>query len=120
MDGFNQLLQNIPNFIPNFCDRCGAKHSKHDLEIVNKDPDRFVCRVMCSNCGNISLMQVNIMPDGGVNAKRASVISDILPNEISKFSNSPKIAEEEILDVMIALEKVNSIGDLEYLLKEGR
>lgn len=118
MDGFNQFIQNIPNFIPNFCDRCGAKHSRQDLEIVNRDPEKLVCRLSCGSCGNINLMQVNVMPDGAVNAKRASIISDISPVEVNKFSNSSKIAEDEILDVILALEDVKQIEDFEILLGE--
>jgi hypothetical protein len=112
---FNQILQQMPTLVPNFCDRCGAKHQKTDLEVVNQDMERIVCRVACSNCGTGYMIHINSPADGVVAAKKASYKSDISNSEIKKFSNTERIENEEILDVFIALKEVKTIKDFNYL-----
>ncbi|MCS7317180.1 MAG: hypothetical protein NZZ41_02505 [Candidatus Dojkabacteria bacterium] len=111
----DKFLKQIPNFIPNYCDRCGAKHSKADVEIVSNSSKNILARLVCKNCGNISMMQVNLSLDG-INAKKTSVYSDISSkNEVNKFFGLDPISTIEVADVFMILKGVKSYNDFEAL-----
>ena len=111
------LIQQIPAIVPNFCDRCGVKHSQNDFEIVSQEIDKVICKLSCLSCGNTYIIHVNTPLDGsGVfSARRASFPSEISTEEIKKFSNVESINNEEILDVFIALREVKNIDDFNIL-----
>lgn len=113
------LLKQIPNFIPNFCDRCGHKHAKNEVEFLNSNPKNIVARLVCKNCGNISLMQINANPEG-INAKKTSVFSDISSrSEMKKFSGKSPVNVFEVADIIIAMKNVKKYEDLKKLIYEN-
>jgi len=108
----------MPGLLPNFCDRCGSRHEKSDLEVVSQDVDKVVCRLGCTNCGSSYMIHINSPAEGIVAAKKAAFKIDATPAEIKKFSLTDEINQEEILDVFIALKDVNTIKDLDGLFSE--
>jgi uncharacterized Zn finger protein len=115
---FSQISNIIPGLIPNYCDRCGIKHEKEDLELINQDREKAVYNLRCSSCGTKYIIQVNSPTDGVVAAKRTPFKSDITSDEFSKFSASKKIDDNEILDVYTSLEEVTTINDFNLLFSE--
>lgn len=113
-----QFTQQIASLMPHYCDRCGFKHSKADLEVITVDPERMVCRLECTSCKNIYIFQVNSSPDGVINTKKNSLKSDITGAEIKKFTDVDEIITEEILDVVISLKKLETIEDFFQLFAE--
>jgi len=111
----SQLMQQIASLIPSYCDRCGFRHSKSDMEIVNEENDKVVLKLECSNCKNIYLFHISSPVDGVLNAKRAPFKVDISAAELKKFSNSEKIMNDEVLDVFIAMKGVSNIKDFNVL-----
>jgi hypothetical protein len=111
------LIQQVPAIVPNFCDRCGAKHSQSDFEIVSQDIEKVMCKLSCYSCGNTYIIHVNTPIDGSgiFSARRASFPSEITTEEIRKFSNVESINNDEILDVFIALRDVKNIDDFNVL-----
>ncbi len=111
----NQILQQIPGLLPNYCDRCGMKHDKSDLEIVSQDNEKVVCRLGCTKCGSSYMIHINSPVDGIVAAKKSAYKVDVSPAEIKKFSLTEEINQDEILDVFIALKDVATIQDFNIL-----
>jgi len=113
---FKQILQQVPSLLPNYCDKCGARHEIGDLQIIKQDMSKVICRLGCNSCNNSYLIHINIPLDGIVTAKRTSFVSDITKEEFQKFSELQKINNEEVLEVFVALKEVSEMKDLEYLL----
>lgn len=114
----NQILQQAPNLIPNYCDKCGAKHSNEDLEIIGQEIDKISLRLTCNNCNTMYNIQIQ-SPTDGVFASRKSISkSDISASEMKKFTDSENIDDDEILDVVLALKNVSTIKDFELLFLE--
>jgi len=111
----NQLLQQMPNVVPNFCDKCGSRHSKEDVEIVAQEHDRISLRLTCTSCGSTYMIQVQSPAEGVVAARKTVSRSDISVGEMRKFIESETIDSEEILDVVLALKKVSTLGDFDHL-----
>lgn len=107
----------MANLVPKFCDKCGTKHTRSDLTIMDHAEEKIVCKLQCNSCNNMYMIHVHNTAEGMV-AKRSNVRSEISQTEYQKFATSEAIDPEEILDVFIALEEVDSIKDLENLLKE--
>lgn len=107
----------MTNLVPKYCDKCGAKHSPADLNILDESSEKVVCKLQCSNCNSSYMIHVQNTIEG-VSARRANVKSEITKKEYQKFARSEKIASEEILDVYMALETVESIADFDALVKE--
>lgn len=114
----SQLMQQIASLMPHYCDKCGNKHLKGDLEVVNVDMDKIVCKLECTNCKNVYVFQVNSPVDGVLNTKKSSVKSDMNTDELKKFSEVEEIISEEILDVYITLEAVETIDDFKLLFEQ--
>ncbi len=114
----SQLMQQIASLMPHYCDRCGFKHTRGDLEIVNQEMDKVVCKLECINCKNVYLFHVNSPSEGMLNTKRASIKTDISGEEIKKFSNTDTIENDEVLDVFIAVQDINDISDFNGLFEE--
>lgn len=111
----SQLIQHIASLMPHYCDRCGARHEKGDLEIMTIDNEKVVCKLECSNCKNVYLFHVNSPSEGVVNTKRSALKTDISGAEIKKFSNSEDMVSEEVLDVLDALKNVKNLKDFDFL-----
>lgn len=114
----NQILQQMPGLLPNFCDRCGAKHEKSDLEIVSQDFDKVVCRLGCINCGSSYMIHINSPAEGIVAAKKSAFKIDASVEEIKKFSMTDEINQDEILDVFMALKDVSTLKDFDILFSK--
>ena len=114
----NQILQQMPGLLPNFCDRCGIKHERSDLEIVSQDNDKVVCKLSCSNCGSSYMIHINSPAEGIVSAKKAAFKMDASMDEIKKFSLTDDINQEEILEVFMALKDVATLKDFKLLFSE--
>jgi malate/lactate dehydrogenase len=112
----NQILQQISAIIPNYCDKCGSRYDRDDLEIVNQEMGTVTCRLDCKKCGNSYVMHISNPVDGMLAAKKANIKTDITADEMRKFSEVDKIDNEEILDVFIALKAVRNVNDLQDLL----
>lgn len=118
MKNFTDILQQIASIIPAYCDRCGTRYERNDIDIINQESSGITCRIECKNCNNNYMMQINNPAEGILSSKKASVKSDINVEEMRKFSNSEGIGNEEVLDAIIALDKVNNVNELEKLLRE--
>lgn len=114
----SQLLQQIPNVIPSYCDKCGAKHNKEDVEIIAQDLDKMALRLTCTNCNTNYMIQVQSPSEGVLSAKKTSSRTDINSAEIRKFTEFDAINNEEILDVHMAMKGVNNLKDFELLFAE--
>lgn len=114
----SQLTQQLTALIPNFCDKCGAKHNKTDIEIINQDFSGISCRLDCHNCGNSYIMYINSPSDGVLAGKKALLKTDINASEMKKFSNMERLDNNEILDALLALKNINDISDFNGLLSE--
>lgn len=114
----NQILQQMPGLLPNFCDRCGIKHERSDLEIVSQDSDKVVCKLSCTNCGSSYMIHINSPADGVVSAKKAAFKMDASMDEIKKFALTDDINQDEILDVFMALKEVTTLKDFNILFSE--
>ena len=113
----SQLMHQMLSLMPQYCDKCGFKHNKADLEIVNSDSEKIVCKLECPNCKNMYLFHVNSPMEGILSTRRASIKSDISGDEIKKFSNSEEIIDEEVLDVFIQLKDVKDIKDFNKVIE---
>jgi len=110
------MIKSIPGIVPNFCDRCGSRYIKADLEVLNTNQEGFTCRIMCKNCGNIHLVQVSASMEG-INARKLSVFSDFRSTkEIKSFTGSTRISAAEVLDVMHAMQKIKKLKDFWEIL----
>jgi hypothetical protein len=114
----SQLTQQLSGLIPNFCDKCGAKHNKTDIEIINQDMNGISCRLDCHNCGNSYMMFINSPSDGVMAGKKIQLKTDITSEEMKKYSSLEKIESTEILDALIAFNKVSNIDDFNVLFTE--
>lgn len=114
----SQIIQQIPSLVPNYCDKCGAKHANGDFEIISQDNEKALCKLNCYSCGNSYIINVTLPGDHNehLSARRAPFISDLNMEEIRKFSNVEKIDNEEILDVFMAINEVKNFNDLKTLL----
>jgi len=113
------MIKSIPGLVPNFCDRCGSRYIKTDLEVLNTNQEGFTCRIMCRNCGNIHVVQVNLSMDG-INARKLSVFSDFRSTkEIKSFTGSTCISPSEVLDVMHAMQKIKKLKDFWEVLSKS-
>ncbi len=109
------LLQQMQNVIPNYCDKCGHKHDKADLELISQEGTKANFRLSCSNCGNSYMVMVQSPMDGVFTARKYNARKDLTASEISKFSRLESINKEEILDAFIAIKDVNTLEELESL-----
>ncbi len=109
-----QLLQQVSAIVPNFCDRCGTKHMKTDLEVIDRNSDKVVCKLSCNNCKNTYIIHVSTNSDGIISSRRAFK-PDISSGEFQKFSKLERINNEEILDVFIALKGIDTMDDFSIL-----
>lgn len=114
----NQILQQMPGLLPNYCDRCGVKHERNDLEVVSQDADKVVCKLSCSNCSSSYMIHINSPAEGIVSAKKAAYKMDASMEEIKKFSLTDDINQDEILDVFMALKDVNTLSDFNVLFSK--
>ena len=114
----SQLTQQLTALIPNFCDKCGTKHNKADIEIINQDPSGISCRLDCHNCGNSYLMYLNSPSDGVLSGRKAIIKTDISNSEMRKYTNADILEDNEILDVLITLKEVKNINDFNVLFPE--
>ncbi len=110
-----QIMQQILSIIPNYCDKCGSKHQKADLEVIESENSNLVCKLNCTTCKNVYMIHVTSTPDGVISAKGAKFKLDISDQEMKKFSGSDQIAKDEILDVFIALKEVQTLEDFDTL-----
>jgi len=108
-------MQQIASLIPPFCDKCGFRHNKNDMEVVNEENDKVVLKLECSNCKNVYIFHISSPMDGVLNARRAAFKTDISGYELKKFSNSDKIVNDEVLDVFIALKSIKNISEFNKL-----
>jgi len=113
----NQLLQQMPQVVPNFCDKCGARHSKEDIEVLGMghEQDRISLRLTCENCKSIYMIQVQSPSEGVLAARKTITRSDISTGETMKFGEAEDIHVDEILDVVLALKHVSTISDFDHL-----
>lgn len=109
------LIQQMQNVIPSYCDKCGNKHDKKDLELISQEGTKASFRLSCSNCGNSYMVMVQSPMDGVFTARKVSGRKDLTVNEIKKFSNLDSIDKEDILDAFIAIKDVKTLKDLEVL-----
>ena len=109
------LIQHISSIMPQYCDKCGARHDNKDLEIVFNSNSKAVCKLNCPNCGNSYMIHVNSPAEGMVAAKRSEYKSEITAQEITKFSNIKEIDSNEVIDVFNSLKSVSSIDDFNNL-----
>jgi hypothetical protein len=114
-----QLMQQIASLMPHYCDKCGHKHLKGDLEVVNIDVDKIVCKLECTNCKNVYVFQVNSPADGVLNTKKSSIKSDMNTDELKRFTEVDEIVSEEILDVYISLSAIETIEDFKLLFESN-
>ncbi|MEP7103991.1 MAG: hypothetical protein ABI721_04765 [Candidatus Dojkabacteria bacterium] len=114
----SQLTQQLTALIPNFCDKCGAKHNKNDVEIINQDPNGISCRLDCHNCGNSYVMFLNSPSEGVLAGRKAVIKTDISNSEMRKYTNAEILDNNEILDALIALKEVKNIKDFNILFPE--
>jgi hypothetical protein len=111
------ILDQMTGFMPKYCDRCGHKHDSTDLEVTTNDRGKLNYKQSCSNCGNVYVVQVNVMPDGnGYNAKKISFKTDITQGELERFAVLGPIDSNELIDVYDALNSVNDLDDLNKLM----
>ncbi len=114
----HQILQQMPAILPNYCDVCGSKHGKEDLELVTQENEKIVCRLACNTCGNVYMININ-SSIGGLAVRRAPFKADISAIEMKKFSNVDEINNEEILEVFIALKNIDNIKDFDTLFTKN-
>jgi hypothetical protein len=107
----SQLTQQLTALIPNFCDKCGSKHNKTDIEIINQDPSGISCRLDCHNCGNSYIMYINSPSEGVLAGKKALLKTDVTASEMKKFSGMDKLDNNEILDALVALKNIRNIKE---------
>ncbi len=115
----NQLLQQIPNVMPNFCDKCGNKHNKEDVEILGQDTEKLSLRLTCNNCNSTYMIQIQSPSEGVIAARKTVARTDISVGEMKKFVESENIDSDEILDVVLALKQVSTKKDFEVLFSES-
>lgn len=114
----NQILQQLPQVVPNYCDKCGAKHSKEELELIGQEQDKISLRLTCSACGSNYMIQIHNPSEGVFAARKTVSRSDVSVGEAKKFIESDNIDGDEILDVVLALKNVNTLKDFELLFAE--
>lgn len=112
-----QLMHQILGLMPHFCDRCGSRHDRTDMEVMNVDSDKIVCKLECNNCKNVYLFHVNTPQDGVLSTKRAAIKSDVSGEEMRKFSEVDQLQKDEVLEVFSDMKEVSSISDFEALFE---
>jgi DNA-directed RNA polymerase subunit RPC12/RpoP len=116
----NNTTFNIPkNIIPQFCDRCGAKHNPTDMEVINSEDMQVTAKIDCHSCKATYLMHITMPMDGVVSGRKSLFKTDLSQGEVKKFTGVTSIETEEILDSFIAMKKVKSFSDLDNLLSNS-
>lgn len=115
-----QFMQQIASLMPHYCDKCGNKHQKGDLEVMNVDPEKIVCKLECANCKNVYVFQVSSPTDGVVNTKKSSMKSDMNTEELRKLNDIDSIVTEEILDVYMSISQIETIEDFKLLFEANQ
>lgn len=117
LNQIKNAMSSLNGVIPQYCDKCGTKHTDSDLEIVANDTHKAVCRLGCANCGNSYMIHVNMPMNGVFAAKRMAYNTDMNAREMKKFSNTSKIDQNEIIDVFTSLKDIKNIQDFNDLSK---
>jgi hypothetical protein len=116
----NNTTFNIPkNIIPQFCDRCGARHNPTDMEVINSEDMQVTAKIDCNSCKATYLMHITMPMDGVVSGRKSLFKTDLSQGEVKKFTGVASIETEEILDSFIAMKKVKSFRDLDNLLSNS-
>ncbi|BCX13488.1 MAG: hypothetical protein KatS3mg085_020 [Candidatus Dojkabacteria bacterium] len=111
------ILSQISNIVPKYCDKCGKKYSHTDLDLIEQTDNRLVCKLSCNNCRNIYILQIHKDMDGNLSAKRTNIKQELVDEqEIKKFEEMEAIDLDEVLDVYIVLEKIKDVHELLSLI----
>ena len=115
----SRLIEQMRSMMPKYCDKCGSMYSKEDLDIVQQDEEKVICKLDCKKCHNSYMIYISSQLDGGIQARRASIKSDISGKEFRKFKGVPQIHQDEVLDLYRALKEVTTITDFEVLFSSN-
>lgn len=98
-----QLPPPLVSLIPHFCDKCGHRHSRSDLEIISRDQNGVAFRLDCHNCGNSYMMQFSNPVDGVAAGRKIMLKNDMNSSEMKKFTEMGVMSKDELLDALNAL-----------------
>lgn len=109
----HNIFSEVSKIIPQYCDKCGAKHSSRDLHVLEQSSSVLVCRLSCTNCNNVYVLQIHKDGSGGVTAKKSSIKQEFA-NELEerKFQDLEVIALDEVLEVYNILESLKTVQEL--------
>jgi hypothetical protein len=111
------ILANVSRAIPQYCDKCGHKHSYSDLHIIDHTDSKVVCRLNCANCRNVYILHIHKGRDGEISASRAQIKPEFRnEEEVKKFEKLDVIKPDEVLDVYVLLEQIKTAKEFISLL----
>lgn len=114
----SQIKNQVYAFLPNYCDKCGHRHEREDMEIINSDGDKLMCKLECSSCKTIYMFHINSPMDGMFSTKKAQLKSSLTGDEVRKFSDLEPVTQDEVLDTFIKTKEMNNLKDFKELFKE--
>lgn len=112
------ITQQLRSFIPKHCENCGHRHSESDFSFVGQKDGVLAFQISCSRCGSLQLIR---MQPGvpGISLQKMMNNTDVRGAEFSKFAGKPQIAKEEVLDVYMDMQNVQTIEDFLQLFPQA-
>ncbi len=94
-----EVLKNIMQIAPKFCDVCGTQYQTKNFNVVKNEGQQLVVHLKCSNCGNGYMLNIFNPMHGVFGTTRSQVNLDIeSPKELMKFASSKSLSINEALD----------------------
>jgi hypothetical protein len=118
MKNKQEVLKNIMQIAPKFCDVCGSQYQNKNFNVVKNEGQQLVVHLKCSNCGNGYMLNIFNPMHGVFGTTRSQVNLDIeSPKEMIKFASSKSLSINEALDAHNILMKSPV---LDYFLEKNK
>ena len=91
------------------CGDCAAGFDESNVSILGRHEDLWFLSLTCFRCRTRSLVAALIQQQSGV------VVSDLTPDELSRFRKTPRVAADDVLDIHQFLDSFN--GDFRGLFE---
>jgi len=90
-DEKREILRHLVASIP--CAVCQHHYEADDVRIVDRRNDIWIVAVRCNHCGSKGLVLAMVREE------RTEVVSDLTPEEWTRFQEMPQIDADDVLDV---------------------
>ncbi len=91
------------------CPFCNTNYSIRAAQVIAQKDDAHVVHIACRHCGGSI---VALIVAGGVDAQSIGVITDLAPDEVSRFSQDRTVDTDDALAVHEILSDESIVGTL--------